>query len=68
MNFPGNVKYTNTHEWIRVEGEIGWIGITDYAQSELGDVVFVELPAVGAKIRSTPASSAIRESRSISRG
>ena len=45
MNFPDNLKYTNDHEWIRVEGEIGWVGITDYAQGELGDVVYVEFAA-----------------------
>jgi Glycine cleavage system H protein (lipoate-binding) len=50
MNFPDNLKYTAEHEWIRIEGQYGWIGITDYAQSELGDVVFVEIPAVGTKV------------------
>lgn len=50
MNFPENLKYTKDHEWIRVEGGFGWVGITDYAQGELGDVVFVELPAGGAKV------------------
>ena len=50
MKIPENVKYTKDHEWIRVEGEFGWVGITDYAQGELGDVVFVELPKVGTKI------------------
>jgi glycine cleavage system H protein len=50
MNFPDNLKYTNDHEWIRVEGDTGWVGVTDYAQGELGDVVFVELPAVGTKV------------------
>lgn len=50
MNFPENLKYTKDHEWIRIEGDTGVIGITDYAQSELGDVVFVELPAVGKKV------------------
>jgi len=44
------LKYTKEHEWIRVEGEIATMGITDYAQGELGDVVFVELPGVGTKI------------------
>jgi len=43
MIFPDNLKYTKDHEWIRVEGSVGIIGITDYAQSELGDVVFVEI-------------------------
>ena len=43
MKIPDNVKYTNDHEWVRVEGKIGTIGITDYAQGELGDVVFVDI-------------------------
>ena len=47
MNFPENLKYTKDHEWIRIDGGVGTIGITEYAQGELGDVVFVELPAVG---------------------
>lgn len=50
MNFPENLKYTKDHEWIRVENGFGIIGITEYAQGELGDVVFVELPAVGKKV------------------
>jgi len=50
MNLPENVKYTKDHEWIRIEDNIGIIGITDYAQGELGDVVFVELPSIGKKI------------------
>ena len=43
MNFPNNLKYTNDHEWIKVEGNTGTIGITEYAQGELGDVVFVDV-------------------------
>jgi glycine cleavage system H protein len=43
MNIPDNVKYTKDHEWVRVDGNIGTIGITDYAQGELGDVVFVDI-------------------------
>ena len=43
MNIPENVKYTKDHEWVKVEGKIGIIGITDYAQGELGDVVFVDI-------------------------
>jgi len=50
MNFPENLKYTKGHEWIRVDGNVGTVGITDYAQGELGDVVFVELPALGKKV------------------
>jgi len=45
-----NVKYTAEHEWIRLEGDIGVVGITGYAQEQLGDVVFVELPAVGKQV------------------
>lgn len=45
MNIPPTLRYTREHEWIRVEGTIGWIGITDHAQSELGDIVYVDIPA-----------------------
>jgi PhoPQ-activated pathogenicity-related protein len=47
MAYPAGFKYTKDHEWVNVEGSVATIGITDYAQSELGDVVFVELPKVG---------------------
>ena len=47
MNFPQNLKYTNEHEWIRVEGDMAYVGITDYAQEQLGDIVFVDIPTVG---------------------
>jgi glycine cleavage system H protein len=47
MNIPGNLKFTKDHEWLLVEGNIATIGITEYAQGELGDVVYVELPTVG---------------------
>lgn len=47
MNVPANLKFTKDHEWIKIEGSEALIGITDYAQSELGEIVFVELPAVG---------------------
>ena len=47
MNFPTNVKYTSEHEWIRVEGDIAYVGITDYAQEQLGDIVFVDIPTEG---------------------
>jgi glycine cleavage system H protein len=43
MNVPGNLKYTKDHEWLRVEGDTGYVGVTDFAQGELGDIVFVEL-------------------------
>ena len=50
MAYPKTYRYTKEHEWIHVEGGLATIGITDYAQHELGDVVFVELPKPGAKI------------------
>jgi glycine cleavage system H protein len=48
MKFPADLLYTKEHEWVRIEGGVATIGITDYAQSELGDIVFVELPDVNA--------------------
>ena len=50
MNFPKDLRYTRTHEWIRYEGESAYIGITDYAQDQLGDLVFVNLPEVGDEV------------------
>ncbi|MBO4665392.1 MAG: glycine cleavage system protein GcvH [Paludibacteraceae bacterium] len=50
MNFPSNLKYTSEHEWIRVEGEEAYVGITDYAQSELGEIVFVDVDTIGETI------------------
>jgi glycine cleavage system H protein len=47
MNFPANLKYTKEHEWISIEGDIATIGVTDFAQSELGDIVFVEIETQG---------------------
>ena len=47
MEFPSNVKYTKEHEWIRVEGDIAYVGITDYAQEQLGDIVFVDITTEG---------------------
>ncbi len=47
MNFPANLKYTEDHEWVKVEGDIATIGITEFAQSELGDIVFVEIETLG---------------------
>lgn len=66
MTFPENIKYTNDHEWIRVEGEFGLVGITDYAQGELGDVVFVELPAVGTRIQQGKSFGTIEAVKAVS--
>ncbi|MBL7081326.1 MAG: glycine cleavage system protein GcvH [Candidatus Omnitrophica bacterium] len=51
MNVPEDLLYTKDHEWIRIEGKVGTIGITDHAQSSLGDITFVELPKIAAKIK-----------------
>jgi len=50
MNIPQGLLYTNEHEWIRVEGNVGYVGITDYAQHHLGDIVFVELPELDTSV------------------
>ena len=50
MNFPENLKYTKDHEWVRVEGTIATIGITDFAQGELGDIVYVEIETEGEEL------------------
>ena len=47
MNIPDNLKYTNDHEWVKIDGDIAIVGITDFAQSELGDIVYVEINAQG---------------------
>src|SRR5208282_3961825 len=49
--YPADFRYSKDHEWIKIEGDAGTIGITDYAQNELGDVVFVELPKIGAQLK-----------------
>ncbi|MBI4535780.1 MAG: glycine cleavage system protein GcvH [Ignavibacteriae bacterium] len=66
MNFPENLKYTKDHEWILVDGDTGTIGITDYAQGELGDVVFVELPAVGKVLRQHDSFGTIEAVKAVS--
>ena len=51
MNIPTDLKYTKEHEWIKIDGNLAVIGITDYAQGELGDIVFVELPSIGDEFK-----------------
>jgi len=51
MNFPSNLRYTKDHEWIRLDGNVATIGITDYAQRELGDIVYVEVETVGKSLK-----------------
>ena len=50
MNFPTDVKYTKDHEWIRVDGDVAYVGITDYAQSELGEIVYVDITTEGETV------------------
>jgi glycine cleavage system H protein len=65
MNIPENLKYTKEHEWLRVEDETGTIGVTDYAQGELGDVVFVELPKVGLKFKQNDSIGTIEAVKTV---
>ncbi len=64
--YPADYRYTKDHEWIKVEGSIGTIGITDYAQHELGDVVFVELPKVGAEIKAGQSFGTVESVKAVS--
>ncbi len=66
MNFPESLKYTKDHEWILLHGDTGTIGITDYAQGELGDVVFVELPATGKVIKQHDSFGTIEAVKAVS--
>src|SRR5467141_1603677 len=66
MAYPKNYRYTKEHEWINVEGGLATIGITDYAQHELGDVVFVELPKPGAKIETGKTFGTVESVKAVS--
>ena len=66
MKFPENLKYTRDHEWVRVDGDAGIIGITDYAQGELGDIVFVELPPVGRQVQQGETFGTIEAVKAVS--
>ena len=66
MSYPSDLKYTKEHEWIRVDGNTGTIGITDFAQQQLGDVVFVELPDVGSTIKAGQVFGTIESVKAVS--
>ena len=66
MNFPQNVKYTNEHEWIRLEGDVAYVGITDYAQEQLGDIVFVDIPTEGETLEAGEVFGTIEVVKTIS--
>ena len=66
MNIPDDLRYSTDHEWVRVEGGAVRIGITDYAQDALGDVVFVDLPEVGASVEAAASISEVESTKSVS--
>jgi glycine cleavage system H protein len=66
MKFPESVRYTKEHEWIRREGNEGIVGITDFAQDALGDVVFVELPAVGTELSQGQTFGVVESNKTVS--
>jgi glycine cleavage system H protein len=66
MAYPAAYRYTKDHEWIDVKGGVGTVGITDYAQHELGDVVFVELPKVGAKVEAGKSFGTVESVKAVS--
>ena len=66
MNVPANLKYSNDHEWCRVEGDTAVIGITDFAQSQLGDIVFVEMPAVGTTVAKAEVFGTLESVKAVS--
>lgn len=66
MNIPANLKYTSEHEWIKVEGDTGITGITDFAQQELGDIVFIEVETVGESFEKNEAFGTIEAVKTVS--
>ncbi len=64
--YPSDRRYTKDHEWIKLDGATGTVGITDYAQHELGDVVFVELPAVGSKVYAGKSLGTVESVKAVS--
>lgn len=66
MSYPTDLKYTKEHEWIRLEGDTGVVGITDFAQQQLGDVVYVELPEVGATLTAGQVFGTIESVKAVS--
>ncbi|HDQ45939.1 MAG TPA: glycine cleavage system protein GcvH [bacterium] len=66
MNIPADLKYTKDHEWARIEDDTATIGITDFAQGELGDIVFIEMPQVGGQIRQGDSCGSIEAVKAVS--
>lgn len=66
MSYPSGYRYTKDHEWVELSGERGKVGITDYAQQQLGDVVYVELPEIGAKLKQGQSFGTIESVKAVS--
>jgi glycine cleavage system H protein len=66
MEFPEDLKYSKEHEWVLVEGNVATVGITDFAQDQLGDIVFVELPGVGDKVSKEDAFGVVESVKAVS--
>lgn len=66
MNFPADIKYTKDHEWVKLDGNVATIGITDFAQSELGDVVFVEIETEGETLNSEDTFGTVEAVKTVS--
>lgn len=66
MNIPANLKYSNDHEWVKVEGNEAFVGITDFAQGQLGDIVFVDVPTVGESLGQNEVFGSIEAVKTVS--
>ncbi len=66
MNVPSDLKYTKSHEWVRIEGDIATIGITDHAQSELGDIVYLDLPTPGRTLQLEETFGSVESVKTVS--
>jgi glycine cleavage system H protein len=66
MEFPSNVRYTKDHEWIRLDGDIATVGITDFAQGELGDIVFVDIPTEGETLAAEEVFGSVEAVKTVS--
>jgi glycine cleavage system H protein len=64
--YPDNLRYTKEHEWVRVEGDVGVVGITDHAQKELGDIVYVDLPKAGSTIEAGKSLGSVESVKAVS--
>lgn len=66
MNVPGDLKYTKSHEWVRIDGDVATVGITDHAQRELGDIVYLDLPEVGRSLQVEESFGSVESVKTVS--